>query len=175
MRMKDRRRRQLSSALVILVLLWTSLFPGFGTSVWADEFDDYITVDYTDFGDSGPLQPAYWGFVPFASTLVIHTGDVGGNTTAKLQYNIIDQSGGRIATKELASAVGGLKIRFAFDWYPGDVNDRGNNPFENGGEVKFLDSTGNVVFSLNNTNNSNLAYYAGNQPLSYTGFSNPEE
>ncbi|WP_307208595.1 rhamnogalacturonan lyase [Paenibacillus harenae] len=148
--------------------------PAFGKEVNALNVEGYETVDYTDFGDEGEVVPPYWGFAPASSTVTIHTEDLGGNTTPKLQYNIVDQSGGRLASKTFASPVGGTKVLFEFDWYPGKVNDKGTHQYENGGEVKIFDSAGKAIFTLNNTNNANLTYYVGSQERVATGFADSE-
>ncbi|WP_199621256.1 rhamnogalacturonan lyase family protein [Paenibacillus alkalitolerans] len=160
--------------LIALLLLLSNIPTAFGEESNNVDVDAYETVDYTDFGDEGEVVPEFWGFVPFASTLAIHREEIAGNTTPKLQYNIVDQSGGRIATKELSSPVKGSKVRFEFDWYPGNVNDKGNHQYENGGEVKFFDSANNSIFTLNHTNSANLSFYAGKQDRAATNISDPE-
>jgi rhamnogalacturonan endolyase len=172
--MKFRKPKKIISLAIVFMLSLSVMSPAFGEEANTLNVEGYETVDYTDFGDEGEVVPAYWGFTPFASTLAIHTEDLGGNATPKLQYNIVNQSGGRIATKTFASPVGGSKVLFEFDWYPGVVNDKGNHQFENGGELKFFDSSGNSIFTLNHTNNANLSYYAGSQARVATGFAEPE-
>ncbi|XEC95099.1 rhamnogalacturonan lyase [Paenibacillus tarimensis] len=170
-------RKNAKNSLTVLlawILLLSSMSSAFSQEASAVDAEGYETVDYSDFGDDGEVVPEYWGFTPFASTLAIHTEDVGGNTTPKLQYSIVDQSGGRVATKEFASPVKGAEVLFELDWYPGDVNDKGTRQYENGGELKFYDSAGQTIFTLNNTNNANLTYYAGNQAPVATSFSDPE-
>src|SRR5690606_19799987 len=40
-------------------------------------------------------------------------------------------------------------------------NDKGGNPSENGGELRILDASNNIIFTLNNTKNSPLRYFVG--------------
>ncbi|WP_274468808.1 MULTISPECIES: rhamnogalacturonan lyase family protein [unclassified Paenibacillus] len=129
----------------------------------------------TDFGDTAVLEPVNWGFATANATVSINTYDLAGNTTPKLQFTQTNQSGGRVATKNFDTSVKGSQILVQFDWYPGKVNDKNaSNPSENGGELRVLDSTGNTVFTLNNTNNAPLQYFAGKQPAASTSFANPQ-
>lgn len=169
-----RKPAKIISVVLAMILLLPSMSPAFREKVNALDVEGYETVDYSDFGDEGEAVPPYWGFTPASSTVAIHTEDLGGNTTPKLQYNIVNQSGGRIASKTFASPVGGAKVLFEFDWYPGKVNDKGNHQFENGGEVKFFDSAGNAIFTINHTINASLSYYVGRRERAATGFTNPE-
>src|SRR5699024_10330313 len=97
---------------------------------------------FTDFGDVMEVFPINWGFTTSNASLSITEDDIAGNDTAKLQFDIVDQSGGRVATKELDTAIKGEQILTMFDWYPGEVNDRGGNPNENGGEIRLIDDSG---------------------------------
>ncbi|MDQ8739279.1 rhamnogalacturonan lyase [Paenibacillus sp. LHD-38] len=169
-----RKPAKIISVVLAMLLLLASMSSAFGEEVNALDVEGYETVDYTDFGDEGEVVPTYWGFTPASSTVAIHTEGLGGNATPKLQYNIVNQSGGRIASKTFASPVGGAKVLFEFDWYPGKVNDKGDRQFENGGEVKFFDSAGNAIFTINHTNNASLSYYVGRQERAATSFTNPE-
>jgi rhamnogalacturonan endolyase len=135
----------------------------------------FQSVYSTDFGDSVPVEPVNWGFTTSNATVSVNTYDVGGNNTPKLQFTQANQSGGRVATKTFASTIKGERILVKFDWYPGKVNDKGaNNPSENGGEFRIMDSSGNIVFTLNNTNNAPLKYFAGKQPAMETAITNPQ-
>ncbi|MFA9560482.1 S-layer homology domain-containing protein [Evansella sp. AB-rgal1] len=138
------------------------------------EIDGYEGVYYSDFGDTVEVVPVNWGFTTAAATLSINKDDIAGNTTPKLQYSIVDQSGGRVATKKFDSAVKGTEMLVKFDWYPGKINDKGSNPSENGAEFRLIDSSGNIVFTLNNTNNSPLTYFAGSQVPTETGITEPD-
>lgn len=122
----------------------------------------YVTAGYTDFGDSGVLVPALWGFTTANATLRLDTDNLAGNATSKLHYNITDQSGGRVASKNFTDAYMGEEVILAFDWYPGKVNDKGTNPNENGGELRITNGNNQTLFTLNHTNNAPLSYYVGN-------------
>ncbi|MFX3636250.1 MAG: S-layer homology domain-containing protein [Candidatus Pristimantibacillus sp.] len=136
----------------------------------------YHSVYYSDFGDTVATTPVNWGFTTANATLSNHTSDLSGNSTPKLQYSVVNQSGGRVASKTFDAAVKGDKILFTFDWYPGKVNDKGNGANENGGEFRIHDSSNNVVFTINHTNNAPLTYYAGGQSANaaVTGMTNAE-
>ncbi|WP_100407798.1 rhamnogalacturonan lyase [Bacillus solitudinis] len=138
------------------------------------QIDGYQGIYYSDFGDTVEVVPVNWGFTTSSATLSINKEDVAGNTTPKLQYSIVNQSGGRVATKNFDSAVKGAEILVKFDWYPGKNNDKGDRASENGGEFRIIDSSGNTVFTLNNTNNAPLTYFAGNQEPTETGITEPE-
>ncbi len=131
-------------------------------------------VYYTDFGDSEELDLENWGFSTYAATLSINEDDIAGNNTPKLDFSIVNQSGGRVATKHFDSAVKGEEILVKFDWYPGKNNDKGDKAEENGGEFRLIDSSGNTVFTLNNTNNAPLTYSAGNNEPAETNITEPE-
>ncbi|MEK4248020.1 rhamnogalacturonan lyase family protein [Paenibacillus sp. FSL W7-1287] len=122
----------------------------------------YEAVLYTDFGDSADLVPAYWGFTTANATLALHTEELAGNSSSKLHFNITDQSGGRVATKDFAQAYMGQSLRLEFDWYPGKVNDKGSNPSENGGELRIMNGSNQTILTLNHTNQSPISYYIGN-------------
>lgn len=122
----------------------------------------YVTALYTDFGDQGALVPAYWGFTTANATLSLHTEQLAGNSSSKLHFNITDQSGGRVASRNFAQAYMGEEVVLEFDWYPGKVNDKGSNPNENGGELRITNSSNQTIFTLNHTNNAPLSYYIGN-------------
>jgi len=124
--------------------------------------EGYMTVLHTDFGDAADLVPAYWGFTTANATLALHTEPLAGNSSSKLHFNITDQSGGRVATKNFAQAYMGQSLRLEFDWYPGKVNDKGSNPNENGGELRITNGSNQTILTLNHTNNSPISYYIGN-------------
>ncbi|WP_133058699.1 FIMAH domain-containing protein [Halalkalibacter urbisdiaboli] len=136
--------------------------------------EGYEGVYYSDFGDTVEVTPVNWGFTTAAATLSINKDDIAGNDTSKLEYSIVDQSGGRVATKNFDSDVKGSEILVKFDWYPGKNNDKGERAYENGGEFRIIDSSGNTVFTINNTNNVPLTYFAGAQVPVETGITEPE-
>nr|WP_244719332.1 rhamnogalacturonan lyase [Gracilibacillus caseinilyticus]UOQ48592.1 rhamnogalacturonan lyase [Gracilibacillus caseinilyticus] len=138
------------------------------------DVDGFQGVYYTDFGDSGEVTPENWGFNTSAATLSTNTEDVAGNETAKLQFDVVDQSGGRVATKTLDTNVMGEKVLVTFDWYPGKSNDKGEHLYENGGEFRILDGAGNTVFTINSTNKEAITYYAGDQEQTATSFTDQE-
>ncbi|WP_438446441.1 S-layer homology domain-containing protein [Gorillibacterium sp. sgz5001074] len=167
-----------------LALTWALVLSN-ASLVWADSTGTNTggaavlqTVTSTDFGDSGTVTPANWGFTTSSATLAIDTATVGTstytNSTPKLLFNMSDQKGGRVATKTFSSPIIGAQTLLAFDWYPGKVNDKGSNPSENAGELRISDSSNNVIYTLNNTNNSPLTYFAGKQLPSNTVFTNPQ-
>lgn len=137
--------------------------------------EGYEVAYYTDFGDEITVTPKYWGFTTSNATLSINVEDIAGNNTPKLQFSQVNQSGGRVATKKFESAVLGDAVLFKFEWYPGLLNDKGSNPYENGGEIQFFDSSGNLIFTINNTRNEPLKYIVGNnKEVVTTGFVDPE-
>jgi rhamnogalacturonan endolyase len=133
------------------------------------------SVYYSDFGDRAAVEPAFWGFTTANATVSMNTYKVAGNSTPMLQFTQTNQSGGRVATKTFGTSVKGSQILVQFDWYPGKVNDKAaSNPSENGGEFRIIDSSGNTVFTVNNTNLAPLQYFAGKQPAVSTGILNPQ-
>ncbi|WP_018933134.1 FIMAH domain-containing protein [Gracilibacillus lacisalsi] len=169
MRAKSRLNKQLILLTIgILVLSSFSIVP----TAFANE--DYQTVYATDFGDAEPLELENWGFSTFAATLSINEEDIAGNDTKKLDFSIVDQSGGRVATKEFDNAVKGAEMKVKLDWYPGKNNDKGVHPHENGGELRIEDAAGNIVFTVNNTNNAPLTFFAGDQEPIETDITDPE-
>ncbi|SFL35525.1 Ig-like domain (group 4) [Gracilibacillus orientalis] len=166
---KSRLKKQfILMTIVILVLSSFSIVP----TVFAN--DDYQTVYTTDFGDAEPLELENWGFSTFAATVSVNEEDIAGNDTAKLDFSVVDQSGGRVATKDFDSAVNGAQIQVKLDWYPGKNNDKGAHSNENGGELRIEDEAGNTVFTINNTNNAPLTFFAGSQEPTETNITNPE-
>ncbi|MDQ0916259.1 rhamnogalacturonan endolyase [Paenibacillus sp. V4I5] len=175
----NRKLRNIIALLLVLVLIpnWsivTAAEAGGGSAAQ----NNGILLDgvyYSDFGDTVALDPVNWGFATANATVSINTYDIGGNNTPKLQFTQTNQSGGRVATKNFVTSVKGSQILVQFDWYPGKVNDKSaSNPSENGGEFRILDSTGNTVFTLNNTNNAPLQYFVGKQPAASTSITNPQ-
>ncbi len=161
--------------MATFILLFANFsFISFAETVEIPEVEGYEGIYYSDFGDSGEVTPENWGFSTFAATVSINEEEIAGNNTPKLDFSIVDQSGGRVATKELDSAVKGEQILVKFDWYPGKNNDKGVHPEENGGEFRISDSAGNTVFTLNNTNNAPLVYFVGKNAPVETGMTNPE-
>jgi rhamnogalacturonan endolyase len=81
-----------------------------------------------------------------------------------------------VLSKEFDTSVKGNQILVKFDWYPGKVNDKGDRAYENGGEFRIIDSSNNIVFTLNNTNNAPLTYFTGGrtETAAATGIMNPE-
>ena len=143
----------------------------------APVIEGYENIYYSDFGDIVAPVPVNWGFTTANAALSTPSEELAGNATPKLQFTITNQSGGRVATKKLDTAVKGNHILLAFDWYSGKVNDKGaNNANENGGELRIVDSNANVIFTLNNTNKAALSYYAGlnSGAAVSTGFTNAE-
>lgn len=138
------------------------------------EVEGFVPVYYTDFGDVVAETPLNWGFTTANAALGTPDAEVGGNATPKLSFYMENQSGGRVATKTLDSMVTGSRILIKFDWYPGEINDKGD-PLkeENGGDFRIVDSSNNIVLTLNYTRNSPLAFYRGNFPKTATGFTNP--
>ncbi|WP_078546796.1 rhamnogalacturonan lyase family protein [Litchfieldia alkalitelluris] len=165
--MGNKNTRKIFSIIMALALVLSNF--SFMTAYAETNGEEFQQVYYSDFEDGG-----VWGFSTYAATVSNNTDNVGGNTTPKLQFSIVDQSGGRVATKTLDSPVKGAQVLFEFDWFPGDVNDKGDKLFENGGELRFEDSSGKTIFTLNNTNNAALSYFAGNQAPAQTEFSNPD-
>ena len=159
----------LANSLGIEALVWVTV----AESGSIPPIEGFEPAAYTDFGDTVAVVPPNWGFTTSNATLSINTEDIGGNTTPKLQFTMVNQTGGRVATKTLDTPVKGGKILLTFDWYPGKVNDKGNHANENAGEFVLTDSSNNTVFTLNNTNNAPLAFFAGGQVRSETRFTNP--
>lgn len=139
------------------------------------EIEGFISQYYTTFGDIVPVTPANWGFTTSNAELSINTSNIAGNNTPKLQYSMINQSGGRVATRIFEPVAKGDIILVKFDWYPGPINDKGSNPYENGGEFRIEDSSKNTVFTINNTRNSPLKFFIGTQAAIETPFTNPEK
>jgi hypothetical protein len=135
--------------------------------------EGYESLYYGDFGDSSDVAPVNWGFTTSGATLSKNTADVGGNVTSKLSFFTQNQSGGRVATKKFDKLVTGSRILLKFDWYPGEINDKGNHADDNGGEFRVMDSSNNIVFTLNQIRNAPMKFFAGNLPAEATGFSNP--
>jgi rhamnogalacturonan endolyase len=126
------------------------------------EIPGYNNAYYSTFGDEYSATPANWGFTTTAdANLYINTENIGGNTTPKLQFTQTNQSGFRVATKNLTTPVNGDIVLARFDWYPGKVNDKGSNSLENVGELRILDSSKNIAFTLINTNNEPIKFKAG--------------
>ncbi|GIP42927.1 hypothetical protein J45TS6_13860 [Paenibacillus sp. J45TS6] len=144
------------------------------TSV-APVIEGFTSVYYSDFGDT--TAPTNWGFTTASATLSSHTSDLAGNSTPKLQFSVVNQSGGRVASKSFDTPVKGDKILVAFDWYPGKISDKGiNNANENSGEFRINDSSNNTIFTLNHTNKAPLSFYVGGQSGTavMTGMTNSE-
>ncbi|QGH35547.1 rhamnogalacturonan lyase [Gracilibacillus salitolerans] len=158
----------------LLITIGILILSSFSIVPTAFANDDFQTVYGTDFGDAEPLEMENWGFSTFAATVSVNEEDIAGNDTAKLDFSIVDQSGGRVATKDFDSAVKGTQIQVKLDWYPGKNNDKGSNANENAGELRIEDEAGNKVFTINNTNNAPLTFFAGNQEPVETGITNPE-
>ncbi|SDN03880.1 Ig-like domain (group 4) [Bacillus sp. OK048] len=138
-------------------------------SATLSDVDGYQLVDGSDFEKNN-----LWGFTAANSTVSINRGNIKGNATDKLQYTIVNQSGGRVATKNLETAVKGKDILVKLDWYPGKNNDKGDRQYENSGELRIIDSTGNTIFTLNNTNKEAIEYFAGSQAPAETFITNQE-
>ena len=169
---KSKKTRKSLSFLTASILLFSCLPSAFGQEVSNPGFE---SLYYSDFGDTDEVVPENWGFsTSGGATVSINNADIGGNKTPKLDFSVIDKSGGRVAAKEFDTPVKGAQVLFEFDWYPGDVNDKGERPQENAGDLRFYDSTGNTIFTLNNTNNAPISYYAGNQAPVVTSIENPE-
>ncbi len=162
--------------LMAVFLLIFANFPVISTMAATDipEVDGYQGVYYSDFGDTEELSPENWGFTTFGANLSIHDEDIAGNDSPKLEFNVLDQSGGRVATKELDSEVMGKQILVSFDWYPGIVNDKGDHLYENGGEFRIADSEGKTIFTLNSTNKEPITYFAGKNEPQSTSFTDQE-
>ncbi|OLS41151.1 Ig-like domain-containing protein [Bacillus sp. MRMR6] len=152
------------SIVLAFVLVFSSL-----QFVASADTSSYSLETGTDFEDNST-----WGFTTAAATVSINSENVSGNDTSKLQFSINNQSGGRVASKNFDTAVKGQDILVKFDWYPGKNNDKGSRAFENAGEFRIIDATGNIVFTLNNTNNAPLTYFAGSQTPSETSIINPQ-
>ncbi|BCS80548.1 rhamnogalacturonan lyase family protein [Anaerocellum diazotrophicum] len=135
----------------------------------------YEAVYATDFGDTITVVPKYWGFSTQNATLNINTSNVKGNSTPKLEFTQINQTGGRVATKSFGETIKGDSILIKLDWYPGLLNDKGTNPYENGGELRLVDSSGNTFWVLNNTRNSPLKLVLGGTVSYMTYFADPEK
>ncbi len=161
----NKSKIKLFSVLIAIALIFSNLqFVGA-----ANETSDYNLLTSTDFENKDT-----WGFTTAASTLSIHNEDLAGNTSSKLQYSMVNQSGGRVATKNFDTAAKGQNILVKFDWYPGKVNDKGDKLEENGGEFRIIDTSGNTIFTLNNTNNAPLKYFARGQAPAETKITNKE-
>ena len=163
---KSKRKKKVLASALSLGLVFSSL-PYAAAAV--TPVDGYNLADGSDFEENN-----LWGFTAANSTVSINEGDVKGNTTDKLQYTIVNASGGRVATKNLETAVKGKDILVKLDWYPGKNNDKGSRQFENSGELRIMDNTGNTIFTLNNTNTEAIEYFAGSQAPAQTFITNQE-
>ncbi|WP_251551092.1 FIMAH domain-containing protein [Neobacillus muris] len=161
---KNKNKTRIASVVTTVGLIFSSL-----PYAAADTTVPYNVLAHTDF-ENGDL----WGFSTSGATVSINKDNVAGNSSAKLEYKIVDQKGGRVATKNFDTAVKGSEVRVSFDWYPGKINDKGGNPYENGGEFRLIDSAGNIVFTINNTRNEVLNYFAKGQETVKTSISNME-
>ncbi|MCI3926236.1 Ig-like domain-containing protein [Paenibacillus sp. TRM 82003] len=137
--------------------------------------DGFEGVYYSDFGDTVAPVPVNWGFTTANATVSIDAAEVAGNATPKLKYSIVNQSGGRVATKTFDAAVKGNKVLVKFDWQPGKNNDKApHHASENGGELRLFDATNaNAILTFNNTNQAPLTVFAGTQAPTTTGFTDP--
>lgn len=172
--MRNNNSKQGFVLLIVFILLLLNFSSVSGEETTAVSEVDYESVYYTDFGDTYELTPENWGFTTVAASLSVNGDEVAGNSTPKLAFNVDDQSGGRVATRDFDSVVRGEQILIQFDWYPGKNNDKGDKEYENGGEFRVIDSSGNTIFSLNNTNNAPLTYFAGNKEPIETEITEPE-
>lgn len=136
--------------------------------------EGFETADFTDFGDTVPIEAEHWGFTTNAAELAITDEEIGGNATNKLRFSMVNQSGGRVASKTFDTAVRGSRILIRFDWYPGKINDKGDKERENGGELQIVDSANQTVFTIHRTNNAPLVFFAGGRPAKATGFADPQ-
>ncbi|MDQ0974527.1 rhamnogalacturonan endolyase [Neobacillus niacini] len=163
--MGKKKKKVLASALS-LGLIFSNL--PYATAALTD-VEGYDLVDGSDFEDNN-----LWGFTTASSTVSINEQNIKGNATDKLQYTIVNASGGRVATKNLETAVKGKDILVKLDWYPGKNNDKGTRQFENSGELRIIDNSGNIIFTLNNTNTEAIEYFAGSQAPAQTFATNQE-
>lgn len=124
----------------------------------------------TDFNNESGRNP--WGFSTSGANLSVSAGNVAGNATGKLEFSMADQKGGRVATKNFDPVITGKTISVSFDWLPGKINDKGQNPNENGGQIALIDSNGKSVFTLNFTHNGKLAWSVGKDALKQLSFAN---
>ncbi|MEH7253066.1 Ig-like domain-containing protein [Neobacillus niacini] len=161
-----KRKKKILMGVLSLGLVFSNL--PFASATLTD-VDGYQLVDGSDFEENN-----LWGFTAANSTVSINEENIKGNATDKLQYTIVNQSGGRVATKNLETAVKGKDILVQLDWYPGKNNDKGSRQFENSGELRIIDSTGNTIFTLNNTNTEAIEYFAGSQAPAETFITNQE-
>lgn len=150
-----------------------SLF-SFPSTIIANPSSEPVTLYRTDFGDELPLEGEMWGFSTFAAELSINNQQVGNNNSNKLQFSVEDQSGGRVATKELDARVSGEQIHLSFDWYPGKSNDKGSHLHENGGEFRLEDDSTNTIFTINSTNKEPIYFYVGRGERVNTSFTDQE-
>lgn len=130
---------------------------------------------YIDFEDTDTPHSMNWGFITQNATVNINKDDIAGNSTSKLAFIQIYQSDGRVATKQLDTPVTGDSLFISFDWFPGEINDKESSAEENGGELRLLDSSNNVIFTLNNTNGSALTAFTGNNETKETFVTDPEK
>ncbi|KAB8139363.1 rhamnogalacturonan lyase [Gracilibacillus oryzae] len=166
------KRSFFATVIVVLVLSHFSFLP-IAALEGVPESEEFKGIYQTDFGDSGSLTPENWGFTTSGATLSINEEEIDGNNTPKMDFSVVDQSGGRLATKTFDTPVMGSKLMVEFDWYPGNHNDKGTHANENGGEFRILDGAGNTVFTLNHTKNEVIKYFPGNKEAAETGFQDP--
>ncbi|GAA0309320.1 rhamnogalacturonan endolyase [Gracilibacillus halotolerans] len=173
--MGNRTRKNIKTSLTYIMLtgLILSVFTFPSISV-ANTSNEWKTLYETDFGDEIPTEDEMWGFSTFAAELSINNEQIGSNSSNKLQFSVEDQSGGRVATKELKSQVSGEQIHLSFDWYPGKSNDKGSHLHENGGEFRIGDASSNTIFTINSTNEEPISYYVGQSERQDTSFTDQE-
>lgn len=158
-----KNERNVSVEITVLLIEETAKIP---------EIENYKLACYTDFGDTVNVVPKYWGFSTANATLSIDTKEVGGNRTPKLMFSQVNQTGGRVATRKFDPPVRGDFVLVKLDWYPGTLNEKGNNPQENAGELQFFDSLGNLILALNNTRGLPLRVISKEEVVE-TGLTNP--
>lgn len=139
----------------------------------APKIEGYKALYYSDFGDSSPLSQINWGFIAPNARVAINKDDIAGNSTSKLLFSQVYQATGRNASKTLEAPITGDKVLLKFDWYPGEINDKGNNPEDNSGEVRILDGNDQIIFALKYTAQSPISYYIGNNDPEETAIKDP--
>ena len=101
---------------------------------------------------------------------MVVSNEVDGNVGPKMLYQMIDQKGGRFATKDFSPLIAGSKIHFNVDWYPGEINDKRTNKDENGGMITLVDTNKKAFFTTSFIRNECLRWVIGKNAAVETSF-----
>ena len=148
--MKNRWIKLLLTFVLIVVPLLNPNLISFSNEGFTEPMPDFTHLLEAgwqlEFGSNFPLNDV-WGFTGNPTPSSVREGTADHPINHFMQFNVVNQSGGRAIARELPSSMEGSMAYVTFDWRPGTVNIHGSSEDQNVYDIQISDG-GRPLFSI---------------------------